>query len=108
MNQEFYIAGVKFHEASKIIDKLEVGMQLHMEPEPSNKYDSNAVKLIFELEEINNIFPFMLGYVPAKFSAQASALLLVSENVICEIIEVNEREKPWKQIKVVVKEKTNA
>ena len=104
MKQDFYIAGVKFHEAFKVLPKLEVGNELEMEPEPTNRFDSNAVKLMFIDVDLES---YMIGYIPAKFSGQASAFLETGEKPICVITEVNVEEKPWKQIKVEVGEFTD-
>jgi len=90
---EFYVAGVKFHELHKCIDNIKVGDSLPMEPEPTNKYDPNAIKLHFG--------DFMVGYVPAKLSADVSAELSIRP-LICVVTEVNPAEKPWAQLKVAI------
>lgn len=100
MKHEFYIAGAKFHEAKECIDKLTVGTELNMIPEPDNKYDSNAVMLIFD----SGTETYMLGYVPAKISGQVSAFLETGDFPICLITELNPKKKPWELIKVVIKE----
>lgn len=100
MNFEFFIAGVKFHRAKECIDKLTIGTELNMIPEPDNKYDSNAVMLIFDSE----IETYMLGYVPAKISGQVSAFLETGDFPVCLITELNPEGKPWEWIKVVIKE----
>ena len=101
---EFYIAGVQFHEAKKVLNKMQVRDVLMIKPEPTNKYDPNAVGLIFEdVDEDYNIENVMLGYVPKKFSSEVSAFLELNENVICELTEVNKDKKPWEQLKVVIK-----
>ena len=72
-----------------------------MVPEPTNPYDSNAVRLEFpSVDKGENI---MTGYVPAKISASVSAVLEVGEPY-CEVVELNRDEKPWKQCKVVIRE----
>jgi len=98
---EFYVAGVKFHELHKCINELDEGMYLNLVPEPTNQYDPNAVQIIYsnENEDKNS----MLGYVPAKISALVTADLEISD-LECKIIELNPSEKPWKQLKVLIKE----
>jgi len=103
MKHEFYIAGVKFHEAKECIDKLTVGTELNMIPDPDNKYDSNAIRLIFT----GGIESYMLGYVPAKISGQVSAFLETGNFPICLVTELNPEKKPWEWIKVVIKEDDN-
>lgn len=108
---EFYLAGVKFHEAHKVLGELGVGVTLSMEPDPTNKYDSSAVKIEYlvgngvEDEAGNEDFDVtMLGFVPAKISSQVSAFLEINESPVCTITELNPTEKPWKQIKVAIEE----
>ena len=97
-NYEFYVAGVKFHQLKEIIGELEVGNELILQPEPTNKFDPNAVKILYDYEET----PFMLGYVPAKISASVSASFEVG-SCECIITELNPAEKPWLQLKVGIR-----
>lgn len=92
----FYVAGVQFHELHKCIHRIEVNDELVIRPEPTNKYDANAIAL--ELDE------FMLGYVPKKFSAECSADLAINENLKCVVDEVNPEKKTWEQLKVSIVE----
>lgn len=98
---EFYVAGVQHHEIYKCLKEMEVDQHLMMEPEPTNKYDANAIRLEYSSENVESV---MIGFVPAKISADVSAMLEIWDDVICQIIELNKDEKPWKQVKVVVKE----
>ena len=98
---EFYIAGVQHHKLKTCINEVEVGDILTMVAEPTNKYDPNAIRLEFQsLEQGASI---MVGYVPGKISASVSATMVVSD-LFCEVIELTRDEKPWKQIKVAIKE----
>ena len=92
----FYVAGVQYHEIHKCLKEMEVGDSLQMTPEPTNKYDPNAVRIEFE--------DVMIGYVSAKISAEVTALIESVDEVTCQIIELNKDEKPWKQVKVVIEE----
>lgn len=93
---QFYIAGVRHHKIYEVMDELEVGGQLGLTLEPTNKYDPNAVRI--------TKYGTMIGYVPGKISAQITAALMSGENnVTCEVVEFNPAEKPWKMCKVVVR-----
>ena len=98
---EFYVAGVKYHNLKTCIKEIEVGAILTMTPEPSNKYDPNAVRLEFPSLGLGQ--EIMVGYVPAKISASISAALMVSK-LKCEVIEVSPEKKTWEQLKVVIEE----
>jgi len=98
---KFYIAGVKFHQAKSVLHEIQVGNELNIEPEPTNKYDPNAVKLLFDSESFEA--GIMLGYVPKKFSAEVAALDEVM-GLTCTVTEVNPKAPTWEQIKVVIEE----
>ena len=98
---EFYVAGVQHHEIYKCLKEMGVGQYVVMEPEPTNKYDLNAIRLEYSSPNVESV---MIGYVPAKISADVSAMLEIGDNVSCRIIELNKDEKPWKQVKVAVEE----
>ena len=97
---EFYVAGVRHHEIYKCLDEMKVGHYLLMEPEPLNKYDANAIRL--EYADVKSGYNIMIGYVPGKISAEVTNIL--KPGVYCEITELNKEAKPWKQVKVVIKE----
>ena len=87
----FYVAGVKFHELHTVIKEVEPGEALLLVPEPDNKYDPNAIKIL--RDEV------MLGYVPAKLAASALAAMEVGP-VMCIVGLVDVEASPWKQLYV--------
>lgn len=100
MKREFFIAGVQFHESDLVKDKMKVGDTLTMRPEPDNKYDPNAVALIWNKDHTED--DCFIGYVPAKFSAEVAAALEYMD-ITCTLTEVNLDEKKWKRFKVEIK-----
>lgn len=106
MKRQFFIAGVQFRPRAEInaaVERMQVGDQLHLEPEPTNKFDPNAVKIIFNVTDNGeDITPLFLGYVPKKFSSEISALLGIDVPVICTVDEVNSSAKTYEMIKVTV------
>ena len=98
--RDFYVAGARFHELPKVIHDLSIGNTLKLVPEPTNPYDPNAIKIIYETFEKSAF----LGYVPAKFSSEISALMEISK-LECEITELNPSAKPWEMCKVAIKKK---
>jgi len=99
--RSFYIAGVRHHQMKDALGYLSENNILKLEPEPTNPYDPNAVKIIYETFEKR----FMLGYVPAKFSSEISALIETEVPLECEIVELNPSAKPWEMCKVAIKRK---
>jgi len=90
----FFIAGVQHHQLYKVIDKIEVGTVLEMNPVDDNKFDPNAVELVFG--------ETMCGFVPMKFSAEITGLLEVNDDLKCTVSVLNRDAKPWEQCKVEV------
>ena len=43
--KRFYIAGVQHHQMYKILQHLEVGDIFQLVPEPTNKFDPNAIRI---------------------------------------------------------------
>ena len=99
---EFYVAGVQFHQAKNVLGELSEGMELSLIGEPDNKFDPNAIKIIYDraAQESKILEEIMLGYVPKKFSAEVSAFMEIHENVVCELVKLNPSAKPWEQLKV--------
>ena len=97
---KFFVAGVKFHQAKECLSRLEEGMTLMMVPEPTNKYDANAVMLIAHIEDDE----FMLGYAPMKISSAVSAFLEYAEGPICVLTKVDPTSKTWTQLEVAIGE----
>lgn len=94
--RKFYVAGVQHHNLPKVISRLIEGDDLDLVPEPTNKFDSNAVRIEYE--------GIMLGYVPRKLSAEISAALEVGTNLSCTIETLTPENKPWEQLEVVILE----
>lgn len=62
-NRKFNVAGVSYHQAS-----VNVGDEIHFELEPSNPYDSNAVKVLKRNGTV-------LGHVPKEMSEEVTKFL---------------------------------
>jgi hypothetical protein len=106
MKRQFYIAGVQFRpkdEISAAAKDLVVGDTLLLVPEPDNKFDPNAVKILSPHKigemEYGTIF---LGYVPKKYSSEVAAMLSIGEPVICTVDEVNVAAKTYEMFKVTI------
>jgi len=105
MKRSFYVAGVQFRprqEIDKAVREMKVGDRLLIEAEPLNKFDPNAVMIMYEKESDTHIDNIFLGYVPKKFSSEVSAMLGIGAPVICTVDEVNPSAKTYEMIKVTV------
>lgn len=90
-SKTFFIAGVQHHQMNEVLGELGLGDELELVQEPTNKFDPNAIKIIYE--------GTMLGYVPKKFSAEVSAAFETDE-LLCTISKLDKTAKPWEQCEV--------
>ena len=106
MKRSFFIAGVQFRpiaEIGRAMKEITIGDILPLSPEPTNKYDPNAVQILFEHAD-GPVDVTFLGYVPKKFSAEVAGLMEAGVDLECVVEVVNPAAKPWEMCKVVVKE----
>jgi hypothetical protein len=92
IDRKFPIAGVKFRgaEVYVLLKTLENGTVFELEPEPTNAFDPNAVKINYNDGEKD----IHIGYVPKNFSAEISAALEI-EPVICIASDFSKDKKSW-------------
>jgi hypothetical protein len=92
IDRKFPIAGVKFRgaEVYALLKTLENGTVFELEPEPTNAFDPNAVKINYNDGEKD----IHVGYVPKNFSAEISAALEI-EPVVCIASDFSGDKKSW-------------
>lgn len=94
-NKRFYVAGVQFRPgAAEVIRGIKEGDELELIPEPTNKYDPNAVAIYFGEDHI--------GYVPKKFSSEISAMIETEPDTTCVATQVNPKNKMWEMLEVEI------
>src|SRR3546814_3524175 len=81
------LVGMNFRpsEAREVVKTLQIGHTLHLEPEPSNPYDPNAVKVI---EPESGQF---IGYLSRESNAETSAHLNERGEYECAVIRSEEQ-----------------
>ena len=92
----FKLAGAKFHNLHKVLEQVEEGDGLDLVPEPDNKYDPNAIKVLWE--------GTMIGYIPRVFSAEVAGLLESGAELGARIDRLNKDAKPWDQVTLIVED----
>ena len=101
MKREFFIAGVQFRPQVEIratASVLKTDDVLLLEPEPTNRFDPNAIKIIYPEEQI------FLGYVPKRFSSEVAGLLEAGIDLECIVQAVDLKAKTYEMFKVVIQE----
>jgi len=94
----FYVAGIQHHDLDLVIDEISKGDDLDLVMEPSNTYDSNAVRIEFGLDGV------MLGYVPGKISYDVSRIIkeLTVDRLSCRVVIVDKDKTPWQRLYVEI------
>ncbi|MFA5398605.1 MAG: HIRAN domain-containing protein [Methanogenium sp.] len=108
MAKSFFIAGVKFrlrNDIDKALRRLKVGDHLELYPEPTNKFDPNAIKIGYDEEISDGVQTIFLGYVPKKFTADLSADLEIGADLECVVEEVNVSAPTYEMFKVIIRDK---
>lgn len=98
-----HLAGRKYHEADFVWEKLKVGTLLRLERDDENKYDPEAVAVMYDDEENHEVF--CIGYVPKVQNSDIAALLDMGWNGIfeCRISKINEEAHPEEQINLTIR-----
>ncbi len=70
---ECHIAGVRYHDAHEVWDKLAIGAKLQLERDADNKFDPEAVAVFyFDKERDENL---LLGYIPRDENSDVALFL---------------------------------
>lgn len=94
MKKELFVAGVQFRPSKGIVEGLTQGTELYLEPEPENKFDPNAIKVMFGHEH--------LGYIPAKFAAEIGAAMEIHDDLHCILTTYEPKSKPWERLGLTI------
>ena len=109
---EFHIAGRQYHDADEVWQDLNIGMILHLERDFDNRFDKNAVAIIYRREipdSADNRGPayedFLLGYVPRNANEPFAALLEMGWDDIfeCRLSKKDEAADYENQLRVTVR-----
>ena len=96
-----HLAGRKYHEADLVWDRLRVGMPLRLEREADNRYDPEAVQVIFN----NDGEGFLLGYIPRGDNRSLAPFFDMGHDNLfdCRISRIAPEEHPEEQIQLTVR-----
>ena len=85
---ECHIAGRKYHDADEVWDELKVGTQLTLKRDTENRYDPNAVAIVYT----KNDEEYLLGYIPRDENDTLAAFLDMGWDDVfeCRLSKVNE------------------
>ena len=108
--KECNLAGRKYHDANEVWEKLKVGTVLKLERDLDNRYDNNAVAVLFvDDAKDNEGEEYLLGYIPAVENEGIAQLLEMGWGNIfeCRISKINDAAYYENQIRLTIKVKKN-
>lgn len=107
-HQEYFmdchLAGRKYHDADLVWDDLRVGMEVRLEREPDNRFDANAIQVIFNLDGED----YLLGYIPRNENGKMAVLMDAGWDIFnCRISRLNPESHPEDQVQLTIRIKRN-
>lgn len=106
-----HLAGRKYHDVDEVWDELKVGTVLRMERDKENRYDANAVAVIYERKDRKGVVEdeFLIGYIPRNNNEMIANFLEMGWNDIfeCRISKINPDTHPEEQVYLTIKIRRN-
>lgn len=114
--KECHLAGRQYHDVDEVWDELKVGTRLRLERDLDNRYDKNAVAVVYDkiIEDSNNPHDsvcdeYLLGYIPSCENEEIALLLEMGWNNIfeCRISKMTPETHYENQIRLTIRIKRN-
>lgn len=110
--KECHLAGRQYHDADEVWEELHVGTLLELRRDPDNRYDKDAVAVMFIEgidEDTGEEDAYLLGYIPREENTEISLLLEMGWTDIfeCRISKIDEGAHYEDQIHLTIRIKRN-
>jgi hypothetical protein len=106
-----HLAGKMYHEADEVWENLKVGTRLYLERDLENRYDPNAVAVVYyKLDTDEEELPrYVVGYIPRDENSELAAFLEMGWGEIfeCRINRIIPDAHPEQQVHLTIKIRRN-
>ena len=102
-----HLAGRKYHDADEVWDKLKVGTVLQLQRDMDNRYDQDAVAVMYRNAEDEE--DYCIGYIPRGENGTIASILEMGwTNMFeCRISKIDEEAHSEYQVHLTIKIKRN-
>lgn len=110
--KECHLVGRQYHDVDEVWEELHVGTLLELARDLDNRYDKNAVAVIYNQgldEDTGERDEYLLGYIPSDENEEIAQLLEMGWNDVfeCRISKINPDAHYENQIRLTIRIKRN-
>ena len=105
--KECNLAGRQYHDVDEVWEELHVGTCLSLERDLDNRYDKNAVAVVYRDVDVDTgiVEEYLLGYIPSDENETIAKLLEMGWNKVfeCRISKINPDAHYENQIRLTIR-----
>ena len=105
--KECNLAGRQYHDVDEVWEELHVGTQLKLQRDLENRYDKNAVAVVYNNVDVETgiVEEYLLGYIPSEDNETIAQLLEMGWDDIfeCRISKINPDAHYENQIRLTIR-----
>ena len=106
--KECHLAGRQYHDADEVWEELHVGTLLELRRDMDNRYDKNAVAVMYHRElndDADTNDEYLLGYIPSEENETIAQLLEMGWDDIfeCRISKINPEAHYENQVRLTIR-----
>jgi hypothetical protein len=105
--KECNMAGRQYHDVDEVWEELRVGTCLSLERDLDNRYDKNAVAVVYRDVDVETgiVEEYLLGYIPSDENQTIAKLLEMGWNKVfeCRISKINPDAHYENQIRLTIR-----
>ena len=105
--KECHLAGRQYHDVDEVWDELHVGTCLTLQRDLDNRYDKNAVAVVYNNVDVETgiVEDYLLGYIPSGENETLAQILEMGWDKIfeCRISKINPEAHYENQIRLTIR-----